>query len=49
MTLQDKLKDDLKTAIKARDEDKKDALRVIMGKWPVWIKNNFRMMKSLRY
>jgi uncharacterized protein YqeY len=31
MTLQDKLKDDLKTAIKARDEDKKDALRVIMG------------------
>jgi uncharacterized protein YqeY len=31
MTLQDKLKDDLKSAMKARDEDKKDALRVIMG------------------
>jgi uncharacterized protein YqeY len=31
MTLQDQLKDDLKTAMKARDEAKKDALRVIMG------------------
>lgn len=31
MTLQDKLKDDLKAAMKARDAAKKDALRVIMG------------------
>ena len=31
MTLQERLKDDLKTAIKARDDAKKDALRVVMG------------------
>ena len=31
MTLQDKLKDDLKSAMKARDETKKDTLRVVMG------------------
>jgi uncharacterized protein YqeY len=31
MRLQDKIKDDLKSAMKARDEAKKDALRVIMG------------------
>lgn len=31
MTLQDKLKNDLKSAMKARDEAKKDAIRVVMG------------------
>lgn len=31
MTLQDKLKADLKSAMKARDAAKKDALRVVMG------------------
>ena len=31
MTLQNKLKDDLKSAMKERDQEKKDALRVIMG------------------
>ncbi len=31
MTLQDKLKDDLRSAMKARDEVRKDAIRVIMG------------------
>ncbi len=31
MTLQDKLKNDLKSAIKARDDAKKDAIRVVMG------------------
>ena len=31
MTLQDKLKADLKSAMKARDETKKDAIRVVMG------------------
>ena len=31
MTLQDKLKDDLKSAMKARDESQKDAIRVVMG------------------
>ncbi len=31
MTLQDKLKADLKTAMKARDGAKKDAIRVVMG------------------
>jgi uncharacterized protein len=31
MTLQDKLKDDLKSAMKARDGARKDALRVVMG------------------
>jgi len=31
MTLQDKLKADLKSAMKARDEIKKDAIRVVMG------------------
>ena len=31
MTLQSKIKDDLKMAMKARDENKKEALRVIMG------------------
>ncbi len=31
MTLQNKIKEDLKTAMKARDDDKKNALRVIMG------------------
>jgi len=31
MTLQDKLKDDLKAAMKARDESQKDAIRVLMG------------------
>lgn len=31
MTLQNKLKDDLKTAMKDRNQEKKDALRVIMG------------------
>ena len=31
MTLQDKLKADLTSAMKARDETKKDAIRVVMG------------------
>ncbi|BBO67381.1 hypothetical protein DSCA_13110 [Desulfosarcina alkanivorans] len=31
MTLQDRLKTDLKSAMKARDEARKDTLRVIMG------------------
>jgi len=31
MTLQDKLKDDLKSAMKARDESQKNAIRVVMG------------------
>jgi uncharacterized protein YqeY len=31
MTLQDKLKADLKTAMKAKDDARKDALRVVMG------------------
>ncbi|MCB2146116.1 MAG: GatB/YqeY domain-containing protein [Deltaproteobacteria bacterium] len=31
MTLQDKLKDDLKSAMKARDETRKEAIRVVMG------------------
>ena len=31
MTLQDKLKADLKSAMKARDEARKDAIRVAMG------------------
>ncbi|MBC2713478.1 MAG: GatB/YqeY domain-containing protein [Desulfosarcina sp.] len=31
MALQDKLKDDLKSAMKARDETKKGTLRVVMG------------------
>jgi uncharacterized protein len=31
MTLQNKIKDDLKTAMKDRNEAKKEALRVIMG------------------
>ena len=31
MTLQDKLKEDLKSAIKSRDTDRKDAIRVVMG------------------
>jgi hypothetical protein len=31
MTLQDRLKDDLKTAMKNRDEVRKDAIRVVMG------------------
>ena len=31
MTLQDKLKADLKSAMKARDETNKDAIRVVMG------------------
>lgn len=31
MTLQDKLKQDLKTAMKSRNESAKDALRVVMG------------------
>lgn len=31
MTLQDKLKNDLRSAMKARDGAKKDALRVVMG------------------
>ena len=31
MTLQDKLKDDLKSAMKARDDAQKDAIRVVMG------------------
>ena len=31
MTLQDKLKADLKSAMKARDEAKKNAIRVVMG------------------
>jgi uncharacterized protein YqeY len=31
MTLQDRLKDDLKSAMKTRDEAKKDAIRVVMG------------------
>jgi uncharacterized protein len=31
MTLQDKLKADLKTAMKAKDDTRKDALRVVMG------------------
>ena len=31
MTLQNKIKDDLKTAMKDRDEPQKEALRVVMG------------------
>ena len=31
MTLQDKLKTDLKSAIKARDDAQKNAIRVVMG------------------
>ena len=31
MTLQNKLKDDLKSAMKARDQVQKDAIRVVMG------------------
>ena len=31
MTLQNKIKDDLKSAMKDRDENKKETLRVIMG------------------
>ena len=31
MTLQDRLKDDLKLAMKARDDARKDAIRVVMG------------------
>ncbi len=31
MTLQNKIKDDLKSAMKDRDEERKSALRVIMG------------------
>jgi uncharacterized protein len=31
MALQDKLKDDLKLAMKARDDTRKDAIRVVMG------------------
>lgn len=31
MTLQDKLKDDLRAAMKNRDEARKDAIRVVMG------------------
>jgi len=31
MTLQERLKADLKTAMKAKDDTKKDALRVVMG------------------
>ena len=31
MMLQDRLKDDLKTAMKTRDQVKKDAIRVVMG------------------
>jgi uncharacterized protein YqeY len=31
MTLQDKLKNDLKSAMKARDDAQKDAIRVVMG------------------
>jgi hypothetical protein len=49
MTLQDKLKNDLKSAMKARDEDKKMQSGSSWEKWPVWTKNNYRMMKSLRY
>ncbi len=31
MRLRDRLKDDLKAAMKAREDDKKDAIRVVMG------------------
>jgi len=31
MTLQDRLKDDLKSAMKTRDDARKDAIRVVMG------------------
>jgi uncharacterized protein len=31
MTLQDRLKDDLKSAMKTRDDTRKDAIRVVMG------------------
>lgn len=33
MTLQERIKADLKTAMKARDEDKKSTIRVIMGEF----------------
>ncbi len=33
MTIQEQLKADLKTAMKARDEDKKSTIRVIMGEF----------------
>jgi len=31
MTIQDRLKDDLKLAMKARDDTRKDAIRVVLG------------------
>ena len=33
MTLQERIKNDLKTAMKAKDEDKKNTIRVIMGEF----------------
>ncbi|NNF98670.1 MAG: GatB/YqeY domain-containing protein [Desulfobacteraceae bacterium] len=33
MTLQEQIKADLKTAMKQRDDSRKDALRIIMGEW----------------
>jgi uncharacterized protein len=53
MTLQDKLKDDLKSAMKARDEAKKNALRVVMGEMARLDKKQFaddeviRILKKL--
>lgn len=33
MTLQEKIKNDLKTAMKAKDDDKKNTIRIIMGEF----------------
>lgn len=41
MTLQDSLKADLKSAMKARDEVKKEALRVVMGEMARMDKKTF--------
>ena len=41
MTLQDKIKHDLKSAMKDRDADKKEALRVVMGEMARLDKKDF--------
>ena len=53
MTLQDKLKDDLKAAMKAKDTPRKDAIRVVMGEMARADKKDFsddeimRILKKL--
>ena len=53
MTLQDKLKNDLKTAMKAKDAARKDAIRVVMGEMARADKKDFsddeiiRILKKL--